>query len=229
MTRRRLLRVIVPLFVALLLTLVVAKATAKPTPRRVPLLVAATAVPAGSVLSGSDLRLQEVSPSAILPGSMTSLGAAVGQVTRVGLSAGSPVLTDEIEPETSAGLAYQIPRGQRALTLAVNGVSGVAGNLTAGARVDVLLTISAQTAQAGQSAAPAESTIIVPDVAVLSTGLAGSGAGGSGYALVTLAVTPKDAATIALGEQQGTLLLLLRPPGDQATPSVQIRVGGIVP
>ncbi len=229
MTRRRLLRVIVPLLAALVVTLVVAKATTRPAASRAPLLVAATGVPAGSVLTPSDLKLQQVSPSAILPGSLTSIGSAQGQVTRVALSAGAPVLSDEIEPENDAGLAYQIPRGDRALTMSVNGVSGVAGNLVPGSHVDVLLTLSAQAAQNGQPAAPAESTVIVPDVAVLSTGLAGSSGSGSGYSLVTLAVTPKEAATIALGQQQGSLLLLLRPPGDGSKPTVQIRVGGIVP
>ncbi len=228
MTRRRLLRVIVPLLAALLVTLVVAKATTSPAASRVPLVIAATAVPAGSVLSPSDLKLQQVSPSAILPGALTTVGAAQGQVTKVGLSAGAPVLSDEIEPEHDAGLAYQIPRGDRALTMSVNGVSGVAGNLAPGSRIDVLLTLSAQAAQNGQPATPAESTIIVPDVAVLSTGLAGSSSS-SGYSLVTLSVTPEQAATIALGQQQGSLLLLLRPPGDGSKPAVQIRVGGIVP
>ncbi len=229
MTRRRLLRVIVPLLAALVLTLAVAKATAKPPASRVPLLVAATAVPAGSVLSASDLKLQQVSPSAILPGSLTTIGAAQGLVTKVALSRGSPVLADEVEPEAAAGLAYQIPPGNRALTLAVNGVSGVAGNLAPGSHVDVLLTVSQQAAQAGQSAVPAESTVIVPDVAVLSTGLAGTSGPSAGYSLVTLSVTPKQAATIALGQQQGSILLLLRPPGDTTKPTVQIHVGGIVP
>lgn len=229
MTRRKLLRVIIPLLAALLLTLVVAKTTARPSARHVPLLVAATAVPAGSVLSSADLKLEEVAPSAVLPGSLTSLGAAETQVAKVALSAGSPVLQDEIEPEPDAGLAYQVPRGYRALTLAVNGVSGVAGNLAAGAHVDVLLTVGAQSAQAGQAATPAESTFIVQNVQVLSTGLAAASGGGSGYSLVTLSVTPLQAATIALGQQQGSLLLLLRPPGDQSAAAVEIRVGGVVP
>lgn len=229
MTRRRLLRAIVPLLAALLLTLVVARATATPAARHVPLLVAATAVPAGSVLSAADLRLQQVAPAAVLPGSLTSLSAAAGQVAKVALSAGSPVLSDEIEAEPQAGLAYQIPRGQRALTLAVNGVSGVAGNLLPGVRVDVLLTIGAQSAQSGQAAVQAESTLIVQDAAVLTTGLEGSSSTGSGYSLVTLAVTPAQAATIALGQQQGSILLLLRPSGDAAAAPVVVRVGGIVP
>ncbi len=229
MTRRRLLRAIVPLLAALLLTLVVARATATPAAHHVPLLVAATAVPAGSVLSAADLKLQQVAPAAVLPGSLTSLGAAEGQVAKVALSAGSPVLGDEIEPETQAGLAYQIPRGQRALTLAVNGVSGVAGNLVSGVRVDVLLTVGSQSAQSGQTTVQAQSTLIAQNVAVLTTGLSGSGATGSGYSLVTLSVTPAQAATIALGQQQGSILLLLRPSGDAAAAPVVVRVGGIVP
>ena len=229
MTRRRLLRVIVPLLAALILTLVVARVTARPSPHLVPLLVAAAEVPAGSELTAADLKLEEVSPAAILPGSLTTFASAQGQVARVGLSAGSPVLADELEPAQQAGLAYQIPRGERALTLAVNGVSGVAGNLAPGAHVDVLLTIGAQSSQGGQPATTALSTVIVQNIVVLATGLAGTAGPSGGYSLVTLAVTPAQAATIALGQQQGSILLLLRPEGDQTTAPVEVRVGGIVP
>ncbi len=229
MTRRRLLRVMVPLLVALVLTLIVARATQKPSPRLVPLVVAATAVPAGTELTGADLRLQRVSPAAVLPGSLSSEGAAQGQVAKVSLTAGSPVLADELEAASEAGLAYQIPRGDRALTVAVNGVSGVAGNLATGDHVDVLLTVGAQASQAGQPAITAQSTVIVQDVDVLSTGLAGAGGPSNGYALITLAVTPQQAATISLGQQQGSILLLLRAHGDQTPSAVEVRVGGIVP
>jgi len=228
MTRRRLLRVIVPLLAALLLTLVVARATARPNPRTTPVVVAAVTVPAGSVLSPADLKVQDVPPSGALPGSLRATASAVGEVAKVGLSSGAPVLADEIEPQPQAGLAYQIPRGERALTLAVNGVSGIAGNLAAGLRVDVLLTVGGQTAGTGQSATAALSTVIAQNIAVLSTGLAG-GSGGSGYALVTLAVSPTQAATIALGQQQGSIVLLLRAPGDHQTAQVKVQVGGVVP
>jgi pilus assembly protein CpaB len=228
-TRRRLLRVIVPLLLALVATLIVARATARPSPKEVPLLAVATYVPAGTTLSAADLKVEQVVPAAVLPGSLTKISQVAGQVAKVGLSAGSPLLADEIEPQVRAGLAYKIPHGQRALTLAVNGVSGVAGNLSAGSHVDVLLTLGAQSASGGQPATIAQSTLIAQNIDVLATGLAGSSGQGSGYSLVTLAVTPTQAATIALGEQQGSILLLLRPPADSSQGAVEIRVGGIVP
>jgi len=230
MTRRKLLRVIVPLCAALLLTIVVARATSHPATKGVPLLEAAVQVSQGTILSPADLKVVKVSPQALLPGSLSSEGQAAGQVTLVALSPGSPILANDVEARTQAGLAYAIPSGERAMTLAVNSVSGVAGNLATGSRVDVLLTLSAQAAQPATQvpAEPPLSTVVASDLQVLATGIAGSTTS-SGYAVVTLAVTPEEAATIALSQQQGTLTLLLRGPKDTSRPATEVRLGGDVP
>jgi pilus assembly protein CpaB len=234
MTRRRLIRILIPLAVALVATLVVAKLTAQKTAPTETIVVAAQSVNAGSVLSPQDVQTESVPMSTALHGVLTTTAAAVGEVTQVNLTLGDPILSDEVVPSQAAGISYQIPAGMRAFAVPVNGVSGVAGNLTPGDKVDVLATFPVQSATNAGVASPAHASVVVQDVAVigLSTGTSSSttpsAAGNtSPYTLVTLAVTPQQAATISLSEQQGTVTFLLRPHSGAGNGSATVTVGGL--
>lgn len=234
MTRSRLIRIIVPLLVALIVTAVVAKLTAGKASPTGEIVIAAHTVKAGSVLTPEDLQLRSVPARAALAGSLGSVGAAVGAVTRTELTTGAPVLSDELESSQAAGLDYQIPAGMRAFTVPVNGVSGVAGQLAAGDRVDVLATFTAQSsASNGGVAVTPHATVVVQDIGVLALGTgtgsvapaATSSGTSSPYTLVTLAVTPQQAAVISLSEQQGTVAFLLRPHSGAGSGSASVSAG----
>ncbi len=234
MTRRRLIRILIPLAVALIATLLVAQLTARKTAPTATIVVAAQSVNAGTVLSSQDVQLETVPASAALHGALTTMASAVGQVARVGLTLGDPVLSDELQPSQVAGISYQIPAGMRGFAVPVNGVSGVAGNLSPGDKVDVLATFPVQSATNAGAASPAHASVVVQDVAVigLSAGTGSSTAptaagNTSPYTLVTLAVTPQQAATISLSEQQGTITFLLRPHSGAGSGSATVTVGGL--
>lgn len=232
MTKRRLIRILIPLLVALVVTIAVAKLTTKPKAPTVSVVVAAAQVSAGSILTTQDLQVLSVPAASALPGSIGSVSQAIGVITRVDLTAGDPVLADELQPTQSAGLAYQIPAGERALTVQVNGVTGVGGSLGIGNTVDVLGTFPSQSSTTGVSS-PAYAAVVVQNVTVLqlSSGTGGTTAtqsgNGSPYTLVTLAVTPTEAATISLAEQQGGVTFLLRPHSGAGNGTADVGVGGL--
>jgi pilus assembly protein CpaB len=116
--------------------------------------------------------------------------------------------------EAGAGLPPVIPEGMRAISVRVNEVVGVAGFVTPGTLVDVLVT--ARTT--GSSDEPMTRTV-VSKVTVLTAGTKydqeKSKAGEPiPTSVVTLAVLPEDGERIALAQNEGKVTLALRNPLD---------------
>jgi pilus assembly protein CpaB len=98
----------------------------------------------------------------------------------------------------------------RAVSVRVNEVISVAGFVTAGTRVDVLLTGS-------PNGGEQQTTTVLQNVAVLASGrtLERTSTGeAQNTAVITLEVTPEDAQRLALASKQGTIQLALRNPLD---------------
>lgn len=230
MTRQKLLRVIVPLLVALVATLAVSRLAQTHSTATVPMLVAQSVIPQGSIVSAAEVQTKQVPASGAWPGGLTAPGQAVGEVALVTMAPGTPVLAEELQPVQDSGLGYAIPPGLRAMTIAVTNVSGVAGNLVPGSAVDVLATFPYTSGPGGVSGSP-RSTTVVQDVRVLQVGQASPGTAQSSpnpsYSLVTIAVTPTQATEIALSEQLGTVDLLLRPTTGAGSGTASTSIGGL--
>jgi pilus assembly protein CpaB len=118
---------------------------------------------------------------------------------------------------------------QRALTLRVDAVTGVAGNIVPGSHVDILGTFGVRKpGKAGGgpalSASPETETVMVlNDVRILAVDTrtrevdyvtqAGTRRRSS-YSTVTVAVTPEEASVLVFAQDYGTLTLVLRSPAD---------------
>lgn len=183
----------------------------------VPVVVARRAVPAQATLTAEDLAVRQVPKGLAVGGSLGSPAEAVGKRTLVRLAEGEPVLRSLLDlPENRGGLAAKVPPGLRALTFAVNDLTGLAGRLQPGDRVDVAAFV------AGRGGAPARAVLLLEDVPVLALGRAQDEAAGSGagriappYGSVTVAVRPEDAVLLTLAQRQAQLQLLLRPAGEE--------------
>ncbi len=152
-------------------------------------------------------------PRANIPqGAITSVEAAEGRVALQTITPGDVITEAKLRPlEGPAGvMVYRIPEGHRAMTVAVDQVSGVAGFITPGSMVDVVLTSTPP----GQS--QAVSKIVFQNVPVLATGQIIEQKEGEPVIVptVTLDVTPDDAEKMAMATSQGQLRLLLRRAGD---------------
>ncbi len=210
---RRLKRLVVPLLLAAIATYMVFLYTkpreAQPV-EMVPVLVAAKTVPARTVLT-PDMLLTVQVPRALAPrNAIDSVNQVVGRTTVTPLAEGEMVLLSKLaSKDERSGLAYYVPPGMRALTVAINDVIGVAGFIQPGDRVDVLATFSADLAGAEKT------RLLLEEVLVLAVGQNVQASSKpqevKGYNTATLAVSPEEAVLLTLADERGTLRLALRP------------------
>jgi pilus assembly protein CpaB len=190
----------------------------KNTPTAV--VAAATAIPPGVKLTEADVRLLKMPQGEIPAGAFRTVSEVVGRAVTTPLSKGDFVLAAKLAaPNAGSGLPILIPPGMRAISVKVNDVIAVAGFVTAGTRVDVLLT--GQPAM-GVNSDPAATTVL-ENVQVLAAGqkLQGNSQGEpQQVTVITLLVSPEDAQKLALATQEGKIQLALRNPLDDDSTEV---------
>ncbi|MBJ6751042.1 Flp pilus assembly protein CpaB [Geomonas anaerohicana] len=175
------------------------------------IVVAATDIPIGSMISESQLKVTSWPKDSIPPGSSLEPKPLVGRVAIRAISKGDAVTEQKLKPKAAAQgagfMTYIIPVGHRAVTVAVNEVAGVAGFVTPNDRVDVVLTTPIPGVQAEKI-----SKIILQNVPVLATGQITEQKEGKPVVVptVTLDLTPDDSERLVLGASRGSLQLLLR-------------------
>lgn len=177
-------------------------------------VAAANAIPAGAKLQERDLRLVKMPLTDVPPGAFHSTIDAAGRAARIPIAKGELVMAAKLaELNGGAGLAALIPAGMRAVSVKVNDVIGVAGFVTPGTHVDVVLT-GQPAHNAGDDPA---ATTILENVQVLAAGQnlpRGNDTEPQNVAVITLLVSPEDAQKLSLATQEGKIQLALRNPLD---------------
>lgn len=187
------------------------KASAAPTITTQTLVVANRALPLGTRLDESNLQTIPWPSNQPVAGMYSRVQDCVGRATLTDLAANEPILETKLAPaEAGVGLPATIPEGMRAISVAVNEVIGVAGFVTPGTMVDVLVTGRI----AGQSNSNTNITkTILQNVKVLAAGQKieqDRDGKPQTVPVITLLVSPDDAATLAMGSAQGKIQLALR-------------------
>jgi len=186
----------------------------------VAIATAATDIPVGARLDGHMVKLVSWPKESLPAGYLADARALQGRVAVRLLAAGDLVTEQKLMPPNGASgssiMAYLVPPGHRAVTVAVNEVAGVAGFITPQSRVDVVLT----TPQPG--AADKEdniSKVILQNIPVLASGQITEQKDGKPAVLptVTLDLVPDDAEKLIVGAKRGSLQLLLRNAVDVAS------------
>lgn len=186
-------------------------------------VVAAVDVPAKSRVSESMLELKKAPVEYIHPQAVRKKEGAVGAITVAPLIKGEQVIKNRIttQSEVKNGLAYLVPVGRRAVTVAVDEVSGVAGLIRPGDRVDVAATVNIPDSS-GQREIP-YSLVVLQDLQVLAVGKAmedqGDGKNTFDSKTLTLAVTVEQSRPLILASQKGSIRLMLRSPLEKDTVS----------
>jgi pilus assembly protein CpaB len=134
-----------------------------------------------------------------------------------------PVMTNEpflpsklAAKDAGAGLPPVIPEGQRALSVRVNDVVGVAGYVLPGTRVDVVATMNPT-----QQQTDITSKVILTNVQVVAAGTKIEQDEKNKpvqVAVVTLLVNPDEAEKLTLASTEGKIQLALRNPLDKTAP-----------
>jgi len=201
---------------ALLLTwLFYAKAAAPQQEAKLPVVVASRDMPVGTLLKKTDVRLIQYPEKGVPKGAASRIDDAINRVLLVPVNTNEPLSHAKLSATTSVeGVSSTIDAGYRAVSVQITDVSGVAGLIQAGSKVDVLFTRPGSMAEATTST-------ILQNVKVLSTGRtlqAGQTADPRAprAPVVTLVLLPADAQKIELAKNQGKISLALRNPLDTA-------------
>jgi pilus assembly protein CpaB len=175
-------------------------------------MVAANDLQVGARVEEHDIRVIRIPGADLPPGAPRRRSEVLGHGVVVPISKGEFILPNRLAGENAgSGLPSLIPPGMRAVSVRVNEVVSVAGFVTPGTRVDVLLT---GTPGAGGDQ---ETTTVLQNVAVLASGhtLERTSTGeAQNTAVITLLVSPDDAQRLTLASTQGHIQLALRNPLD---------------
>jgi pilus assembly protein CpaB len=169
-------------------------------------VVATRDVDLGQPLNGSMVQLVAWPTDSVPAGAFPTVEAIEGRVLRSQLQKGEPVLEAKLAPVgTKGGLSALIGEGQRAITVKVNEVFGVAGFALPGNFVDVLVNTQDDRDRP-------VSKIVLERILVLAVAQEASRDDTKPRVVnaVTLEVTPEQAERIDLARSVGTLSLVLR-------------------
>ena len=188
-------------------------------------LVAANAdIKLGSVLTPSNLTTIQIT-GAPPKGAILKAEDAVNRGVVADIYQGEPILESRLAAVGSGGgLAATIPQGMRACAVKVDDVVGVAGFVTPGMRVDVLISGVPPGAQAQTALEGLQARTILQNIQVLSAGTEiqkDPEGKAKPVQVVNLLVTPEQAETLSLASnQQVRIQLVLRNPLDTKTTQV---------
>ena len=202
-------------------------------------IVAATDIPAGGVLSAENLAARSI-PQRYL--ASTTLGpddfdTVAGQKIVVDVKAGDPIDRGALDRADRVALSTTVANGERAITFPVDEVSSISGMLVPGDVIDLLYTGPGNTENSYRrqpgSAEPGPKELlhvrpILQAVQVIATGkttrkrVVQTQAGGSeevnmDFTTVTLKVTPAQAQEVLMGQRLGSLTAVLRNPEDKSS------------
>lgn len=201
-------------------------AQAPEPPRINKVVLAANDLPLGTTLEAHHLKAVDW-PAGLTPkDAYASPETLIGRVTISRIVTNEPLTNDKLAPVGTRGLMpLIIDPGMRAVTVRVNEVSGVAGFVVPGSRVDVLLTTDASKGpveaveasekpndkkEAGQHL----TQTLLQNVTVLAIGQVmesnNEAKPPSALTTATVLVTPENAELLTLATSEGTLQLVLR-------------------
>ena len=180
-------------------------------PETVKVLVAKTALGYGATLQQENLQWVEWPRAVVPPGSFTSVEALLGEkgdqrrIVLRAIEPGEPILEGKITKfGESPRMSMNLGAGMRAVSIKIDAVSGVAGFVVAGDRVDILLTRTQQ----GQLV----SSVILQDITIIAVNQSANSETTRARlgSTVTVEVNTVQAQKLALARQVGTLSLTLR-------------------
>jgi pilus assembly protein CpaB len=177
------------------------------------IVVTSVGIPIGNTIDRNQLKTVDWPKANVPQGAFLSIDQVAGRIALQTLQAGDPVTESKLVPKEGPSnvLTYKIPEGHRAMTVAVDQVAGVAGFITPGNLVDVVLTTTLPGAN------QMVSKIVLQNVPILAIGQIIEQKEGTPTVVptVTMDVTPERAEKLAIASSQGRLQLVLRRLGDK--------------
>lgn len=197
------------------------------------LVAAAGDIKIGTLLAATNLTTIDIDGAAP-KGAILDPKNAIGRGVIEDIYQGEPILDSRLAPLGSGGgLAATIPNGMRVIAVKVDDVVGVAGFVTPGMHVDVLVSGTPPEANNAPTSREAQMGILVKtilqNIQVASAGVnIQKDAEGKAQQVqvVGLLVTPEQAETLSLATNGVKIQLVLRNPLDTKTEDVPITAMG---
>lgn len=177
-------------------------------------VVAREAIPANTRITANMIELKKMPKEYVHNKAVAERSDLLNKVSLVDIDSGESILENRVIEigESKEGLAYMIPEGKRAMSVAVSQVSGLSGMLENADRVDIISLIEAGNPK------QTFSWVVLQDIEVISAGkLKGTENVEekntvSGYETVTLAVSLEESQRLYMASQIGSISFLLRSP-----------------
>ncbi|MFM0591578.1 MULTISPECIES: Flp pilus assembly protein CpaB [Paraburkholderia] len=176
-------------------------------------VVAATDINLGQRIGPDFLKLTDWPSNSVPPGAYTDIQKLDGRVLKDSLLHGEPVVDAKLTPVgTLGGLSAVIGEGQRAITVRVNDVIGVAGFALPGNYVDIIVNTQKDGSTGAGQHDQNISKIVLEKILVLAVAqqVGRDETKPKVVDAVTLEVSPEQAEKIDLARSIGTLSLVLR-------------------
>jgi pilus assembly protein CpaB len=175
------------------------------------IVVAAMPLQLGTRLDAKNVKLADWPAGLPVAGMITRVEDANNRALITPVAENEPIMEAKLASQQSgAGLSATIPEGMRALSVSVNEVVGVAGFVIPGTMVDVLVTGNVP---GGMGPAGTVTRTILENVRVLAAGQKieqDRDGKPQTVPVITLLVSPDDAAKLTMAATQGHLQLALR-------------------
>jgi pilus assembly protein CpaB len=193
-------------------------------PEEKPMVVAVQSLQFGVIIKPESIKLVRIPVKLFPKGGFSRSEEVLDRTVVSPIEPDEPVVEARIAPRGSGvGVSPLIPSGMRAISVRVNDVVGVSGFVLPGMRVDVLVT--------GRPPGREDTatTTVLQNITVLSAGQtiqADANKQSIITPVVTLLVSPAQAESLTLANNEGRIQLVLRNSSDQQvaqTPGRQLR------
>ena len=180
-----------------------------PKPATTEIVVAATPLALGTPLDSHNVKLIPWPESEPVAGMFTRIQDCANRAVITAVAENEPILESKLAPlAAGAGLPATIPEGMRAVSVAVNDVVAVAGFVMPGTMVDVLVTAALPNGRSQNI-----TRTILENVRVLAAGQKieqDRDGKPQTVPVITLLVSPEDAAKLTMAATEGKIQLALR-------------------
>jgi pilus assembly protein CpaB len=171
-------------------------------------VVAARPLSVGTNVKPADIKLVKIASSAFPKGAFGKAEEVIDRPVISNVLLDEPILEGRLAARGSGlGLAPVIPVGMRAVTVRVNDVSGIAGFVLPGLRVDVLVTGRPPSADGTITATCLQNMLVLSAGTTIQPDARGQTIQA---ATVTLLGSPEEAETLTLANKEGSIQLVLR-------------------
>ncbi|MFZ5642257.1 MAG: Flp pilus assembly protein CpaB [Bacillota bacterium] len=174
--------------------------------------VAKTRIPAKQVITDQMVVFTEMPTNYVTPSVVNKPEEIIGKIARSDIYPGEQILKSKVAGpnDPGEGLAMIVEPGRRAMTIAVNEITGVAGMLSPGDHVDVLGTVNV-----GNQTITSTIVQNIKVLAVNKTTSTSTDNKPAQSATLTLSLNPGEAQQLTLAAEKGSIRVTLRTPTDK--------------